>query len=249
MSNRSNPSQWLARRCLRNSILAAIMCVCLVGISAQSAEAQELHWGVTTSFVPQWKSVAELSNRMWDDVGLPATGKEFRIGVVRGSDLGGDWSVTFVKNWFRTDQVFDQTHTFTLDNELGTATEGRLFTIPGDVEVFGIKYEKFTPFATIQDRVQIGVTYGGGFGSLRGTVVEQLFESLDPDTFAQIPTTETIIETEIKEFYVLEFVPIGSVEATVAFLIAPGLKARVSGGFNYPNTQVFSFTINYLFGS
>ena len=47
----------------------------------------------------------------------------------------------------------------------------------------------------------------------------------------------------------LDFVPIGSVEAAVAFILAPGLKARVSGGFNYPNTQVLSFTVNYLFGS
>ena len=102
---------------------------------------------------------------------------------------------------------------------------------------------------SVSERVQIGLTYGGGIGSLRGTVVEQRFENFDPDTGAQIPPTETIIEHDVKDFYALEFVPIGSVEAAAAFLIAPGLKARVSGGFNYPNTQVFSFTINYLFGS
>ena len=115
--------------------------------------------------------------------------------------------------------------------------------------MFGIKFEKFTPFVTIKERVQIGLTYGGGIGSLRGTVIEQQITNIDPDTGMVItPPTETIIERDVKDFYALEFVPIGSVEAAVAFLIAPGLKARVSG-FNYPNTQVFSFTINYLFGS
>lgn len=174
--------------------------------------------------------------------------------AVRGSDLGGDWSVTFVRNWFATDQVFDDT--FEEDvclppdfTTCETVTEGSIFTILGDVEVFAVKYEKFTPFVTIKDRVQIGLTYGVGIGSLRGTVIEQRFEAFDPDTGEPIPPTETTIETEIKEFYVLDFVPIGSVEAAVAVVLAPGLKARVTGGFNYPNTQVFSFTFNYLFGA
>ena len=235
-------------------VASALVCAGLLSLSPQSAEAQESHWGVTTSFVPQWKSVSELYDVMWDDVGLRATGKEFRIGVVRGSDQGGDWSVTFVRNWFQTDQVFDATSQFPLFIppdfiNFVNVTEGSIFTIPGNVEVFGIKYEKFTPFVTIKERVQIGLTYGGGIGSLSGTVIEQRFENFDPDTGAQIPPTETIIEHDVKDFYALGFVPIGSVEAAAAFLIAPGLKARVSGGFNYPNTQIFSFTINYLFGS
>ena len=37
--------------------------------------------------------------------------------------------------------------------------------------------------------------------------------------------------------------------AAAAFILAPGLKLRVTGGFNYPNTQIFSFTLNYLIGS
>ncbi len=238
----------------RSLVASALVCAGLLSLSPQSAEAQESHWGVTTSFVPQWKSVSELYDLMWDDSGLRATGKEFRIGVVRGSDQGGDWSVTFVRNSFQTGQVFDETFEFPVFippdfTNFVNVTEGSIFTIPGSVEVFGIKFEKFTPFVTIKERVQIGLTYGGGIGSLRGTVIEQQFVSTDPATGAPIPPTETTIEHDIKDFYALEFVPIGSVEAAAAFLIAPGLKARVSGGFNYPNTQVFSFTLNYLFGS
>ena len=112
-----------------------------------------------------------------------------------------------------------------------TVTAGSIFTIPGDIEVLGVKYERFTPFVTIRDRVQIGITYGAGIGSLSGTVIEQRFEAFDPDTGEP---TETIIERDIKEFYALDFVPFGSVEAAVAFVLAPGLKARVTGGFNYP---------------
>ena len=173
--------------------------------AAQDPGGNRSHWGVTTSFVPHWKSIPELYDFIWDDVGLRATGKEFRIGVARGSDRGGDWSVTFVRNWFGTDQVFDST--FTFPNFLPpdfttfeTVTEGSVFMVPGDIEVFGIKYEKFTPFVTIKDRVQIGLIYGGGIGSLRGTVIEQRFENFDPETGAPIPPTETILERDIKDF-------------------------------------------------
>ena len=173
---------------------------------------------------------------------------------MRGSDLGGDWSVSFVRNWFNTDEVFDDT--FTFENFLSpdfttleTITEGSIFTLPGDIEIFAVKYEKFTPFVTIKDRVQVGLTYGVGIGSLRGTVIERRFESFDPETGQSHPPTETVVERDINDFYNMDFVPIGSVEAAVAFILAPGLKARVTGGFNYPNTQVFSFTVNYLFGS
>ena len=235
--------------------LATLLCGVLVLLSAPKVEAQDLRWGVTASVVPQWKSIPELYDVIWDVDGLKAKGKEFRIGVVRGSDLGGDWSVTYVRNWFSTDEVFDDTQTFPffLPPDFTTSelvTEGSVFTVPGDIAVVGIKFEKFTPFVTIRDRVQIGLTYGGGIGSMSGTVIEQRFENFDPETGQQIiPTSETVVESEVKEFYVLDFVPIGSVEAAMAFILAPGLKARVTGGFNYPNTQVFSFTVNYLFGS
>ena len=232
--------------------LATVLCGVLVLLSAPNVEAQGSHWGVTSSFVPQWKSIPGLYDLIWDVDGLKAKGKEFRIGVVRGSDLGGDWSVTYVRNWFSTDEVFDGTETFSLfpPPDFKLLTEGSVFTVPGDIAVVGIKFEKFTPFVTIRDRVQIGLTYGGGIGSMSGTFIEQRFENFDPETGQQItPTSETVVERDVKEFYVLDFVPIGSVEAAVAFILAPGLKARVTGGFNYPNTQAFSFTVNYLFGS
>ncbi len=151
---------------------------------AATIEAQESHWGVTMSFVPRWKSTPELYELLYDDADLDAHGKEFRIGVARGRDLGGDWSVTFVRNWFSSDQVFDDTfeQTVFLPPDFMTSetvTEGSIFTIPGDIEVLGVKYERFTPFVTIRDRVQIGITYGAGIGSLSGTVIEQRFEAFD----------------------------------------------------------------------
>lgn len=239
---------------------SAFIVASLLLCSPQGAEAQESHWGVTASLVPTWSRIPELYEYIWDTDELRPDGtKEFRIGVVRGSDRGGDWSVAFVRNWFRTDQVFDDTFPLiTLSDQEGNIQElglaGSVFTIPGTVEYVGVKFEKFTPFVTIKDRVQVGLTYGGGIGSLSGTVVEQRFEGdvdFPPPNFDPVITneTETFIASEAKDFYTPSFVPIGSVEAAVAFILAPGLKARVTGGFSYPNTQVFSITVNYLFGS
>ena len=179
------------------------------------------------------------------------TGQEFRIGVVRGSDRGGDWSVSVVRNWFDSDTVFDDTFVDSFFNP--PVVLGSTFTIDR-IKMTGIKYEKFTPFVTIRDRVQIGLTYGGGIGALSGTVTERAVVisdiQFDPTTGQQsAATTETVTLSDATEFYALDFVPIGSVEVAAAFILAPDLKARVSGGFNFPNTQLFSVTVNYLFGA
>ena len=60
--------------------------------------------------------------------------------------------------------------------------------------------------------------------------------------------TETVTVQDVKDFYELDIYPLGSVEAAVAIIAAPGLKVRVTGGFSFPNTQVFSITVNYLIG-
>jgi len=176
--------------------VAALLAVLFVAHPAAAQDSQPAehrsHWGVTTTFVPEWSSVPELYEVMWAGSGLAAKGKEFRIGVVRGSEGGGDWSVTLVRNRLRSDQILDHTSSYSVSlppdfRTVQTLTDGSVFTIPEEVEVFGVKYEKFTPFVRIRDRVQIGLTYGAGIGSLRGSVTEQRFENFDPDTGESIP--------------------------------------------------------------
>ena len=228
----------------------ALLCSSLVLFSPQEVAAQS-HWGVTTSFVPRWKPIPEIYGELWD-VDFEPEGSEFRIGIVRGSDRGGDWSIMFIRNTIRTERVIDDTQ-FADFPLFGPVRFGSRYVVPEYLEITGIKYEKFTPFLTIKDRVQIGLTYGGGIGALKGNVEETIFDAeldSDPVTFAPIVwPTETVMQREAKDLYRLDFVPIGSVEAAVAVILAPGLKVRVTGGFNFPNTQVFSFTITYLVGS
>ena len=229
------------------SLVMSVMLVALalVLVSVPDAEAQDSHWGVTASFVPSWKAIPKLEELdPWESPDFAPAGSEFRIGLVRGSDHGGDWSVMFIRNTIRaegTDDIFVEDDRYDPPLLYGTS-----LIVPKAPVINGIKYEKFTPVITIQDRVQIGLTYGGGIGALQGDVTETILES---DYGTQPPTqTETVNHREVKELYGLSFVPIGSVEAAVAVILAPGLKARITGGFNFPNTQMFSVTVNYLFG-
>jgi hypothetical protein len=64
---------------------------------------RERHWGVSGSLVPRWEFPGPLAD-VWN-LETDMTGSEFRIGVVRGSDLGGDWGVSFVKKTVKDDSV------------------------------------------------------------------------------------------------------------------------------------------------
>jgi len=176
----------------RDRFLCKCLAVCVLLLVSAPVSAQDSHWGVTVNFVPQWKAVPELYDFIWDaDGDFTPQGKEFRVGVVRGSDGGGDWSVTFVRNWFSTDHVFDLgSGSFGFTDQFGNVqqvvTDRFISTIIGDVVLTGVKYEKFTPFVTIRDRVQVGLAYGGGIGSLSGTVRDEEFHvdvSFPPPTW------------------------------------------------------------------
>jgi len=47
----------------------------------------------------------------------------------------------------------------------------------------------------------------------------------------------------------LSVVPLGKVQAAVGVLVAPGLKIRAQGGFDFPGYEKFSVAGVYLFGS
>ena len=85
----------------------ALLCRSPVLFSPQEIAAQS-HWGVTASFVPRWKPIPEIYGELWD-VDFEPEGSEFRIGIVKGSDRGGDWSIMFIRNTIRTERVIDDT--------------------------------------------------------------------------------------------------------------------------------------------
>ena len=46
-----------------------------------------------------------------------------------------------------------------------------------------------------------------------------------------------------------DYLPLGKIELAVGAIVAPGLKIRVSGGFNMPGVPAIGGTVVYLFGA
>ena len=206
----------------RQLVLVAVIFLVPVSASAQSFNSR---WGVQASFVPSW-TVPDVAKDLFDAETLTVEGGEIRIGFVRGRTLGGDWGISYVQKWL-DDDSFSDSPSFT------RTTSG--------VTVRGIAIDKFAPFGTIKDRVQIGMIFGIGVGQASGTVRE-----FDKDT----GITEDI---EAKHFFSpmgqeIPVVPLGRLELAVAAIVMPGLKLRASGGVNYPGIAAITVGAVYLFG-
>jgi hypothetical protein len=225
-----------------------------------TARAQDAtRWGVVGSFVPTWKIADQLSDLLIAvdrDVQASAVdirGSEFRIGVARGRELGGDWSLSLVRKRFRDSRVA-QTDQFEFFDGRRTVVQSSGFAYDlNEVTLTGIEYQRFRPFATIKERVQIGLTYGGGVGWLGGQARGVEFDPERGMQTVERPADALFSEGEVGLFSVMDYtlkpVPLARLELSVAGLVLPGVKVRASGGFNFPGYQVGSISVVYLFGS
>lgn len=209
---------------MSRAVVIALAAV-LLSASAASAQSFNSHWGIQASFAPSW-TVPDSARVIFDADTLSVEGSEFRVGVVRGRTLGGDWGLSFVQK--------------SLDD--GSFTDGEAVTRTArDVIVRGVAIDKFGVFGTIKERVQIGMIFGVGVGTASGSVTE-FNKELDVSE-----------EVEGKRFFSfmgeeLPVVPLGRLELAVAAIVMPGLKVRASGGINYPGVATFTVGGVYLFG-
>ena len=89
---------------------------------------------------------------------LDVKGPEFRVGVIRGTTLGGEWGVSLIHKRLSKESTIE----IEGSNDL-------LTVIADDAELIGVEVHRFFPFARA-GRVQIGVNLGGGIAQLRGFV-------------------------------------------------------------------------------
>jgi hypothetical protein len=225
-----------------------------------TARAQDAtRWGVVGSFVPTWKIAGQLSDllvavdRESQASAVDIRGSEFRIGVARGRELGGDWSLSLVRKRLKDDARVSQMDRFEWFDGRRTFVETFGFEYQLDeVTLTGIEYQRFRPFTTIKERVQIGLTYGAGVGWLGGRARGVEFDSEGTRAVERTPDA-LFDEGEVGLFSVMDYtlkpVPLARLELSVAGLVLPGVKVRASGGFNFPGYQVGSISVVYLFGS
>jgi hypothetical protein len=232
-------------------VVAALVAglVCPPGAAAQSRES---HWGVSASLVPRWEFPRALAN-VWN-METDMRGSEMRVGIVRGSDLGGDVGVSFVKK-----RVADDSTVFLREPACVEAPDGNSacargpYHITRDAGMTGVEAHIFLPFATIRERVQIGATFAGGIARIDGTsdrfiehlVVNQGVVTVVTDDEGSGPFKETL--QDLPQDW--DVVPIGRVELGVGFLVRPGLKLRATGGVNFPGYHRIGVHVQYLFGA
>ncbi len=156
---------------LLKAFCISVLLVFQLVAAAGSAEAQSStpRWGVTGSFVPQWDVLSDLKILWKDAESIDYEGSEFRIGLLRGSDLEGDWSVTYLQKNVKDTSVIDSTSSGDFSGV--PFRQGSLYSIEASnqpVKIRGIEGQKFSPLATIKNRVQIGLIFGGGIGWYEG---------------------------------------------------------------------------------
>lgn len=219
-----------------------LLSVVLAGVVPAPAHAQlstNSHWGVNVSFTPTWKSLDQFKELFVEEEGT-IEGTEFTIGIARGSMRGGDWSVSYVHKPLK-DTTFVESEQSCESQFCYTSTNTLAFQ---KVVLKGVEYVWSKPFVTFANRVQIGINVGGGAAWVHGTIVETHdfvsappFPSSSHDEFSG-PAKDTLYP----------IYPLGKVEAMGSFVIAPGLKVKVSGGFNFPAAS-FRIGAVYLIGS
>jgi hypothetical protein len=222
------------------------------------------------SFAPAWSvpsgsgPLAQLAEVVHEsgDFGMDVKGSDFRIGVARGRQLSGDWGVTFVRR-----KMKDGSKQGGIEEECQTnpGPGGVVFSqcfaggteyLYQDVSITGVEVNKFIPFVTIKNRVQVGVDVAGGVGAMKGTALKREPESVYTDVRnaqGQIigQNVSVRIDTSTvgaKELMVFDPTLLGRVEIAVAAIIAPPLKVRFSGGMNFPGVHTASVTAMYFFG-
>lgn len=242
---------------LLSTLVAIVLCSSVSQAQSQTApkpaakpvvDPDSSHWGAEVTFSPQWQTlhfVEQLTKETLD-----IKGSEFKVGIVRGRDLSGDWGVEYIRKTINDGSRVDETHSSTCINSTCVSTGRFYFT--RNVTLSGLEVYKFIPFGTIKRRVQIGVNVAGGVGTFNGQVethkIDPVF-SFNPQTRqSTITTTETVTTDSAKNLIKFSPFPTGKAEIAVAVIAAPGFKIRASGGLNFPGSQRFALTAIYFFG-
>ncbi len=207
---------------MKVSLAGVVAClVMLFGLAAE-ATAQEPRpvWGVSASFTPRWTTPEGVKAIfLAEEVSLE--GRDFRLGIVRGRTHGSDWGVSFVRQTIKAGGVVDR--------------DGVRDVIERDVQITGAVLENFGVIATIKRRVQIALVTAVGAGAVKGTARRDGGDEVDFSEVLKLGGYTTTVS------------PLVRLELGLGFIVAQGVRVKVSGGYNYPGVSRLTIGAVYLF--
>jgi hypothetical protein len=209
-------------------IWASTLALLVSFASTSHAQIPRPSWGVAGGVTPIWK-VTDYQHQLFGATAVGMSGREFSIGLVRGELYRGDWGVSFVQRTIKAGGFVTRM----------SGGQSVTTTIGSAGQLRGAVFQKFIPFVTINDRVQIGVIVGGGGGVFRGHATR---------TTGGGPAEPA----EPKDLFVVggsawPFVPIGIAEVAGTFVLTDRLKIRASGGLDFPGHRVVNLTAVFFF--
>lgn len=233
-------------------------CVGTVLLAASPVMAQGTdgpnRWGLAVSFAPVWQvpdkgpfgKLAEKSLEM-ADVGYDISGRDFRVGVVRGRDRRDDWGISLVHRTFKEDSIQGGIVKKCI-LEISCHVEGAELRYQ-DAALTGIEANRFVTVARIGNVVQVGVDLAAGLGWYTGKVERR--DALNTFTDSSTEPVLGFTPTQVPASDLSKTKPslLGRAEIAAAVRVTQAVKLRVSGGFNYPGTDVGSVSLMYFFGS
>jgi hypothetical protein len=178
----------------------------------------------------QLKKLIEDENAVVD-----ITGSEITVGVVRGSQLGGDWGVSFVRKPFKDGSGVVTNDEDCFQSRCFSSTESNVFQ---DVKLTGVEFHWFWRIVNIKQRVQLGLNIAGGIANVSGQVIQTtddfVVTNFNPQTGQITATPRRTVETHDAAEELVEKFPLGKLEAQGSIILAPGLKVKIAGGLNFP---------------
>ena len=247
------------------SIAAAAVVACLTAIPARAqtptpsapTESKVSHWGIAFSATGSWYLPSSITNNIAKDGGgVSLVGSQFTIGIIRGRGTSGDWGVTFVH-----EPVKNGSYGFDSNTKCGFSNgpmPGGCFNTSGsavtqNVKMNGVQVHKYVPFRTIKGRVQFGMDFAGGFGTLSGTLNKTSSDLTNvltnPKTGQKTAVLTTTVTTEAVTDEMPSKVPLGRLTFVAAAIVHPAIKVRWEFGMLMPGETASTIVVTYLFGA
>lgn len=191
-------------------------------------------WGASFAVVPTWASHDSVTKVLGANA-VELQGWDLSVGIARGRPDSGDWGVSYVRKHIKRDSIIER--------------DSGVYAVGDGVRLDGVEFRKAAVFGTIENRVQLGLEFGGGAGWAKGPATVEREEFIDCCPLV----TETVVEPSTARaalalYDEVEIMPLYRLEFAAGVILTRGFKLRFTSGFDTFGWQPFRVGVVYLFG-